>query len=315
VNSKPEKFRSEDEWTAKLRDMLSRRSDVITGIGDDAAVVGTPGSDRNTVYTTDAVIESVHFLPATEPRRIGHKIVGRLLSDLAAMGAEPDHILLNLVVPPGTPAVIMDEIYQGAETLASRFGASIVGGDTATARPLAVHGFAAGHVPDGKAVLRSGARAGDRLFVTGTLGGSSFGKHLDFLPRVLEGVWLQSGGWATAMMDISDGLARDLRRLCLSSEVGAVVTASALPLSKEVDAAGSSDATSHALCDGEDYELLIAVSSDRAELLTRQWPGPIPLTCIGIMQGAPHEILIVYPDDHVEPMPHAGYDHLNKKSS
>lgn len=295
------KFKSEDEWTSRLAAMLPLRPDVITGIGDDCAVVRC--GDRDLVYTTDAVVEGVHFHAGTGPRRIGHKMAGRLLSDIAAMGAEPDHLLFNLVVPEDFPARAMEEIYRGAEELASSFGAVIVGGDTMKSTPLALHGFAVGHVPCGRAVLRSGARAGDVIFVTGKLGGSISGKHLDFTPRVREGRWLREGGWATAMMDISDGLARDLPRIIKQSGVGATLQAAAIPVNLGLD---------QALNDGEDYELLFTVAAGRRESFLAAWTSFTSLACtaIGLMEGAPGEVILIESSGNRHSLSTAGYDHL-----
>ncbi len=294
-------FFNEDEWTGRLAAKLRMRPDVITGIGDDCAVVRGRDSDR--VYTTDAVVEGVHFLPDTEPRRIGHKMAGRLLSDLAAMGAEPDHVLLNLVVPPDYAARDMEAIYHGAESLVSSFGAVIIGGDTLRSAPLALHGFAAGHLPTGSAILRSGARAGDILYVTGKLGGSISGKHLDFMPRISEGVWLREGSWATAMMDVSDGLARDLPRLCRQSGVGAELGAAAIPANLDLE---------HALRDGEDYELLFTVAPKKKRLFEQAWSSftPLPCTAIGVMTGNPETIEILDATGARHPLAPGGYDHL-----
>jgi thiamine-monophosphate kinase len=276
------------------------------GIGDDAAVVSNPGPTLDLVYTTDAVVESVHFLPGTDPRLVGRKMAGRLLSDLAAMGAEPRHMLFNLVSPPGYRAADMKAIYEGADALASAHGAAIIGGDTMCARPLALHGFATGVVPAGRAVLRSGAKTGDRIYVTGELGGSINGKHLDFEPRVPEGIWLREGGWPHAMMDISDGVARDLPRLCCASGVGAVLRERSIPVSP---AAASWHA---ALCDGEDYELLFTVDASRASEFETAWRSfsKLRCTCIGEMSGAPDQILIMHADGKRAAFSPSGFDHL-----
>ena len=294
-------YPNEDAWTSAIARRLSRRDDVVVGIGDDAAVVRCGAWDQ--VYTSDAVVEGVHFLPEVEPQRIGRKMVGRLLSDLAAMGATPDHILLNIVVPSNCPARRMNEIYDGAERLAVAFGASIIGGDTIAGPVLALHGFASGRVPPGRAILRSRASAGDLLYVTGRLGGSRTGKHLDFIPRVREGVWLREGGWAAAMMDVSDGLARDLPRLCASSGVGAIVDAMAV--SSEVD-------LDHALHDGEDYELLFAVRPEQDAAFVPAWKAysALPCTRMGVMEGAPGAVFIRHDNGRTETMLRAGYDHL-----
>ena len=308
MSNTPKKFNDEDQWTTRLRGLLHTRKDVIAGIGDDAAVVRPEGAGFDFVYTTDAAVESTHFLPGTEPQRIGHKMAGRLLSDLAAMGAVPDHVLLNLVVPPDYPAHDMEAIYKGAEWLVRSFGAAIVGGDTIQGAPLALHGFAAGHVPQGKAVLRSGAREGDLIFVTGRLGGSIRGKHLDFIPRVREGIWLREGGWATAMMDLSDGIARDLPRLCAQSGVGAELLGEHIPAELDLD---------HALKDGEDYELIFTVKAEQQQQFWSAWRAAFPSlasTSIGTMRGSPENIVIRHADGSRSALAHAGYDHFGNKT-
>ncbi len=301
MSDKPTTFTSEDAWTSRLAAMLTRRDDVITGIGDDCAVVRV--ADRDLVYTTDAVVESVHFYPGTAPERIGHKMAGRLLSDIAAMGAEPDHLLFNIVVPPAYSASDMEAIYRGAEKLAASFGVSIIGGDTMKGEPLALHGFGAGHVPRGTAVLRSGACAGEIIYVTGKLGGSLAGKHLDFTPRIREGRWLREGGWANAMMDISDGLARDLPRICQQSGVGATLNANAIPANLDLQ---------HALADGEDYELLFTVAPEKQAAFEQAWSTFSDLACtaIGTMQGSPEALEIIDTTGTRHPLSPGGYDHL-----
>jgi thiamine-monophosphate kinase len=307
VSTDAKTYRAEDDWTRNLAARLSRRPDVKTGIGDDAAVVASPGLSMDLVYTTDAVIAGVHFLPGAEPRRIGRKMVGRLLSDLAAIGAEPGHILLNLVAPTALAMSGYDEIYRGAEHLAASFGASIVGGDTVVASPLALHGFAAGRLPAGTAVLRSGAQPGDFIYVTGNLGGSISGKHLDFTPRVREGVWLRTGGWPTSMIDVSDGLASDLHRICQQSRVGAELEAAALPVNLDIN---------HALYDGEDYELLFTIPAPRAIAFEPAWKAFTSLPCvkIGTILESTNPIALRHPDHRLEPLYKNGFDHMRTRN-
>jgi len=299
-------FRSEDDWTAHLAASLSRRSDVRVGIGDDAAVVRTPDHGFDLIYTTDAVVSGVHVEPDTAPEKIGRKMVGRLLSDLAAMGAEPSHVLLNLVCPQSTPADVITAIYRGAEQLAVRFGASIIGGDTIRSQPLAVHGFAAGRLPTGSAVLRSGAKPGDVIYVTGKLGGSITGHHIDFEPRVNEGIWLRSGEWATAMMDISDGLARDARRMADRSGVGMRFMSQHVPCNDGID-------IHHALTDGEDYELLFTVAQARTAAFEAAWSAAFSLSCVqvGVVTDAEFGLALEESNGHTQPLDAAGYDHLS----
>jgi len=260
-----------------LARLVDAGRNVARGIGDDSAVVRIPGAHHDWLLTTDPVIEGVHFLPDTPGRLVGRKIAGRVISDIAAMGGEPFYLLFNLVSPPETPLQRIEDLYRGATALSRRWGAAVIGGDVAKGPRLEVHAFAVGRVPRGHAVLRCGARAGDHIFVTGALGGSILGRHLTFQPRVAEGVWLARGGWASAMMDLSDGLASDLRRIAEESRVGAVLHAEAIPISR--DARRLRDgrpALEHALGDGEDFELLLTVRPARAGALQRAWRRRFP---------------------------------------
>ena len=260
----------------RITRQLPTRRDVVVGTGDDCAVVRIHGSKDDLVYTTDAVIEGVHFLPDTDAEQVGHKAVGRVLSDIAAMGASPLHVLINLVAPASCPVQRIERIYRGAARLARRFGSAIVGGDTAKGRTLELHVFGVGSVPRGRALLRSGAKPGDAIFVTGKLGGSLSGRHLSFVPRLKEGTWLREGRWANAMIDLSDGLATDLQHVLNASGVGAELIEAAIPRSR-----GS---TLHeALTDGEDFELLFTVPARKAQAFERAWKKAfrLPATRIG----------------------------------
>lgn len=255
----------------RLARRLPSRPDVAVGVGDDCAVVRVPGSRYDLLYTTDAVIEGTHFLPNTQPEQIGHKAAGRVLSDLAAMGGEPLYLLINLVATPKTPLARVEQIYRGVGRLCARHGVAIIGGDTSTGRVLELHVFGVGRVPRGKAVLRSGARAGDVLYVTGRLGGSRHGKHLNFEPRLREGQWLRN--WASAMIDISDGLATDLRHVVESSGVGADISADKIPLSRHAKSVRS------AFRDGEDFELLFTVPGKKSAVFEKAWRKTFRLSC------------------------------------
>jgi thiamine-monophosphate kinase len=167
---------------------------------------------------------------------------------------------------------------------------AIVGGDVTSGPRLEAHVFGVGRVPRGQAVLRSGARPGDHLFVTGALGGSRRGKHLAFQPRLAEGRWLQDRRWATAMIDLSDGLATDLRHLIRQSRVGAELFLKSIPLALAIEQSASrrtalrsaGQALRHAFCDGEDYELLFTVAPANAAKLIRAWPKAFKTPCAHI---------------------------------
>jgi thiamine-monophosphate kinase len=242
----------------------------LTAVGDDCAVL--PLDDRyDQVLTTDPLIRGIHFTPDTPPEQIGWKAAARVLSDIAAMGADPQYLLINLVAPPDEEFQTLEKIYDGVSNVRKRFGVDLVGGDLAQGPELELHVFGVGRVPKGKALLRSGARPGDRLYVTGPLGGSfDSGKHLNFMPRVSEGRRLRESGVVTAMMDISDGLATDLRHLLKASGVGANLESEKIPMVGTLE---------QALFDGEDFELLftspepfdfpmIGKITDRPEVLT-----------------------------------------------
>lgn len=271
---------------------LPSRGDVVTGVGDDCAVLRLPGrSAFDLVLTSDPVVMGTHFDGSAAPEAVGRKAVGRVLSDLAAMGAAPDWALIDLTAPPRTRFSFVEGIYRGAARLARRHGLAIVGGDTARSADLAVHVFAVGHVPRGKALLRSGAGPGDEVFVTGRLGGSRSGRHLMFEPRLREGAWLRESGFATAMIDVSDGLARDAKHIAVQSGVTVRLAAASIPVSRAALALDDGRSPlDHALCDGEDFELLLTVPGRKGGRLAREWRRRfrLPLTRIGFVErGAP----------------------------
>jgi len=301
--------------------LLPGHRSVITGIGDDAAVVRNP-SDKlfDLVLTSDPVIEGVHFTADAPAPAIGHKAVARSLSDLAAMGAEPLWALVDLVAAARTPASRLKAIYRGLAATAHKHGLTVVGGDTAGGPRLELHVFAVGRVPRGRAILRSGARPGDVIFVTGMLGGSISGRHLSFAPRVVEGSWLRAEGWATAMIDLSDGLASDLRRLTEMSRTGAVIDSAAVPVSKA--ALRNKDgcpAIAHALADGEDYELLFTVAPRKAAGFQRAWRKSFSLRIsrVGVMTDERGLVECLDVNGKRSELADGGYEHFfgdNRKS-
>jgi thiamine-monophosphate kinase len=249
------------------------------GVGDDAAVVSLGGSDL--VATADLLIDGVHFDTREHaPERIGRKSLAVNLSDLAAMAARPAGALVSLALPRGGAAgCSVDELarrlLEGMQPLAEDFGCPIVGGDTNVhSGPLVVSVTAFGTPTSRGVVRRSGARPGDWLMVTGAgLGGSLAGKHLDFTPRVPEALRLHELADLHAMMDLSDGVSLDLHRMCEASGVGAVVFYAHVIVAEAAMSAATASGRSpidHALGDGEDFELIFAVSSEAGrDLLTR----------------------------------------------
>lgn len=249
---------------AKMR--ARRLPQCKLGIGDDAAVLQADANDL--VVTTDSLMDGTHFeMDHVELNRIGHKLVAVNLSDLAAMAAEPEALLLSLCVPTNhaQPAdVIASEIYEGVCQAAERYNVALAGGDTnCWDGPLCLHLTAIGRSKGGLVWTRNGAKPDDLVVVTGPLGGSILGKHLDFEPRVELAQRIASELSVHAAMDISDGLSVDLLRMCDASQCGAVLELDQVPVSEQAEQLAQSSGKSgvqHALSDGEDFELLLAIA-------------------------------------------------------
>jgi thiamine-monophosphate kinase len=263
---------SERELTASFASFFPRHRDVQVGIGDDAAVV--QHRHANVVLCCDPVIEGVHFAPDTQPHLIGRKAVNRNLSDIAAMGGVADWLLVSLVLPRTMATVKLQALLVGLRAAAKAAKCFVVGGDVATSTgPLVITVSAFGH-HEGRALTRGGARPGDQLHVTGSLGGSLLGHHLRFRPALAEGAWLAKQACVNAAMDISDGLLLDLQTmLTASGGFGAELDAHRIPIraaAKKLAKGCPSTALRHALEDGEDHVLLWSQSPDGK--LSRQGP-------------------------------------------
>lgn len=291
-----------------IQSMCHSENECIVGIGDDCAVVPFGGAE-DLVLTSDPVIEGVHFTPGTAPEKIGHKAVGRVLSDLGAMGACPKWLLVNLVAGKADEETIR-RIYKGMTDLARYFGATVVGGDVAQGEKLHLHVFAAGLCPAGQAVTRRGATQGDVIYVTGSLGGSAQGHHLEFIPRVTEGCWLREQGWATAMIDLSDGLGSDLRRILEQSGVGAEIETDRLPASALIKNADQK--VQHMLTDGEDFELLFTVKSDATDDFEAAWQNAFDLPCtrIGRITSSKGRFVLVDSSGEQAEWTGSGFEHF-----
>ena len=269
---------TEDGFLSKVLPRLASPPSVATGPGDDCAVVRLPGAKEDLLFTVDPIVEGHHFDASATPAQIGRKAVARATSDIAAMGGRPRWMLLSLLVPRGFDAGKLEKIFLSAAKTAERFGAAIVGGDTGEGEKLVLSLTVVGTVARGKAMLRAGARDGDWLFVTGALGGNwkrGAKRHLSPHPRLAEGEFLASKRFASAAMDLSDGLLSDLPRLMAASGAAAVVFPDALPRKR-----GATE--EDAMAEGEDYELLFAVPAARGRKLLRVWPEAFaPIRCIG----------------------------------
>jgi thiamine-monophosphate kinase len=275
---------------ARLTRSLPANSCLVAGAGDDCAVLdcGQPG--RYLLFKTDAVVEGVHFTAQAMPEQIGHKALGRCLSDIAAMAGRPLAALVTAALPKNFDPGFVERIYAGINLLAQRHSVAIAGGETVpNPERLLLSISMVGEVDRDKCIRRGGAKAGDALFVTGELGGSLSGKHLDFEPRLAEAQWLAENFPIHAMIDLSDGLAGDLRHILRMSGAGAELLSQSIPISRAAKLqaraqSGSKPPLLAALGDGEDYELLFTVASRHAVGLLDGWKKQFPrlrLTCIG----------------------------------
>ena len=302
----------ERELIRRLAPKLPSRADVVIGIGDDCAVVrGGDGFDL--LYTTDAVIEGRHFMADSTPELIGRKAAARAMSDIAAMGGEPMHLLVDLVANPNEQVERIERVYEGLCAFCAEHGVAVIGGDTASGAVLELHVFLAGRVPSGGALLRRGAAVNDVIFVTGALGGSIRGKHFEFVPRLAEGHWLREGAWTTSLIDVSDGLATDLRHVLVAGGVGAMIDATRIPVSPDVAQLGlQRSPLDHALFDGEDFELLFTVSAARQREFESAWGNKfdLPVTAIGRIQRGPPVIQIIDALGLTTELSDGGYEHF-----
>ena len=298
---------------------FARGEGVRVGIGDDAAVLRPPPGEE-LVATVDAVVEGIHFTRGFTPEEIGWKALAVNLSDLAAMGARPLWALVALATPPTADAGRLARIGRGIAACARRHGLSIVGGNVTAARELSVTVTVLGSVRRGRALLRAGARPGDLLAVSGTLGDASLGirpgaaavlRARQRRPRPRLALGRGVVGIARAAIDLSDGLLQDLGHLCAASGLGARVEVDRLPLSPAYRAAtrGSRDPVLAALSGGEDYELLLAVPPSRLGALREAARrARTRVTLVGALEARPG--VRVVRGGHLLHPRRAGHDHL-----
>ena len=295
----------------RRRAFLPPSAGLVLGIGDDCAVFRPRGSAEDLLFTTDLLVEGTHYLRSTHTAGdVGWKTLARGLSDIAAMGGEPRFCLLSLALAPWQTGPWIDGFYRGLLRLSRREKTPLAGGDLGHGERAMCDIVVCGAGPRGKALLRSGARAGDVLYVSGALGGSALGlasghrrggaarwkKHARPEPRLALGRFLRESVRATAAMDLSDRLSIDLRRLCLASRLKAEIQA-------PPRYPGASP--EQALHGGEDYELLFA-APERTRV-PAEFAG-VPLTPIGILRkGRPGDVAL-----DGQPLPPLGYDHLRK---
>ena len=304
---------SETELIQLLTQDLPADSSVLTGPGDDCAVLDWGGSKL--LFKTDAIVEGIHFERNTPPEAIGRKALARALSDIAAMAGTPTHALITLGFHAEMEPSLIEAVYQGLRDCAREHHVNIVGGETTSLSQLTLSISLIGKAS--RPILRTGSAVGDAIFVSGELGGSLAGHHLNFTPRLKEARWLSDQDIVHAMIDLSDGLATDLRHL-LSDQTGAELLTRALPIRRAAkerarDNPSGKTALLAALTDGEDYELLFTVSSKDAVPLLDGWKSAFPETplhCIGKITDQPG--IALRDDKGVKPLTLHGYDHLEQ---
>ena len=282
---------------------------VVRGIGDDCAVLLPPaGREKYQLFASDMLVEKVHFRSGDPPEGIGWKALAVNISDIAAMGGVPRHAVISLGLPRAARVRFVDRLYRGLTRCAGRFGVNLVGGDTDRSDRIVIDVAILGEVEKNRVGVRSGARAGDHLLVTGRLGGSlRSGRHLRFTPRLREARALGDRADLHAMIDLSDGLAIDLERVCAASRTSVLLEAAKIPRH-------SGCSLKQALTDGEDFELLIAVSAGDAERLLSWSRSDLPCGLHRIGRVIPsrggRRVRILSPDGKEMRGPWKGFQHF-----
>jgi thiamine-monophosphate kinase len=319
-----------------LRDRFQKRnSRLVQGIGDDAAVLRLVGTGSTWAVTTDMLVEDVDFRRSwLTPSQLGYKSLAVNLSDLAAMGAKPGYFTIALGLPPGIRKSWIEAFYRGVSMLADQEGAVLIGGDLSESPGgFLIAVTAIGEITTAQPVLRSGGRTGDRLYVTGILGRAAAGlallqqgrtagrtraqrlalrAHRMPEPRCQVGAWLADKGFAGCMLDLSDGLSRDLPRLCKACEIGAEVSGDDLPVFAASSHWGC-DPVTLALHGGEDFELLFAVPAGKTAHLEKSYPSHFPpIHRIGRLRASPGVVWRPRSGMRFRPLLEAGFDHFRK---
>lgn len=288
-------------------DRISRRvklsSRVIKGIGDDAAVLKW-NRDKYLLFTSDMLLEKRHFYRRAGGYLIGKKSLSAGISDIAAMGGLPEFALVSLGVPGSLDIGYADELYRGIKSVAKKFKIDLVGGDTINSRKIIIDVALLGTVEKKNVVLRSKAKQGDAIFVTGTIGGTFKGKHLSFTPRLKEARFLVRNFEVNSMIDVSDGLIADLGHILDESHKGAIIYEKDIPVSKDAKDFNS------AIREGEDFELIFTIPKAEEKKLMDTWPFKTRCSRIGKIQNAPKGLYIAKKNGKKERIKPTGYSHF-----
>jgi len=308
--SQPDGLSGEFAFIHWIRGITGSDSRVPIGIGDDAAALRWP-SPADLLVTTDMILEGVHFDRTTASAyQIGRKAMAVNLSDIAAMAGVPTAAVASVGLPSDFPRVNAEQLFRGLYETAMNFEVALVGGDTnRSLSGVVISVTLIGAATDRGPVPRSGARPGDWILVTGSLGGSILGKHLDFTPRVREALALHAKYDLHAMIDVSDGLASDLNHIVTESRCGATIFGPAVPISNAARTAPSHRSPlERALYDGEDFELLFTLPPDDASRLLSDRALNVPVTHIGVVESEPG--LSIESSGSRDAIVPAGFDHF-----
>ncbi len=301
----------EDEitgWFRRQRQLSS--AEIPIGIGDDMAQIALDHG-ASVLITTDMLLDGTHFdLTTATLEQVGYKSMAASLSDCAAMATVPLAAVVAVGLPHGWGGQQLKELHAGVVLAADKYHCPLVGGDITSWKSDGRFAVCVSMLskPGSKPpVRRNGARVGDVIAVTGSLGGSGVRRHLEFEPRVSEALQIVRIADLHAMMDISDGLSTDLNRICEQSGVGALIEAAAVPIAEDAKRRG--DPLAAALNEGEDFELLFTLAPEQWNTLQRQWSGPVPLTAIGRISDT-GRMELKMPDGSLGELIPGGYDHL-----
>ncbi|HUW65143.1 MAG TPA: thiamine-phosphate kinase [Spirochaetia bacterium] len=325
-----------DTGERPLIDLITRRltlsPEVVLGVGDDAAVLRSPPGLL--LFTTDMLVEGIHFrVGYGTAEQLGYKALAVSVSDIAAMGGMPWAAVVSLALPGSMPAAFVTSLYQGLDRAARQFQVSVVGGDTvASPGPLVINVALTGKAVEGAVVTRQGARPGDLVFVTGSLGAAAAGlyvlenpgpwpaeasrfvqrRFLDPVPQLEAGNLLAAGG-ASALDDNSDGLAQEMHEICRASSVGCLIEVERLPVEtpvREIAAVAGRSVWEWALHGGEDYGLVACVPPARAGLEEVCRSAGIALTAVGRIAAREEGLYVVWPDGRRAPLLPGGFEHF-----